>query len=230
MKKIGLLGGMSWESTALYYRAINEEVALRLGGLHSAELLIDSLDFAPMEQLQVAGDWDAAGADLARRAVGLQAAGADLLVLATNTMHLVAPAIEAAVDIPLLHIADPTGTDLVASGHHRVGLLATRFTMEQDFYRDRLTQNFGLDVVVPDADDREIVHRIIYDELCMGIVRDESRERYREVIARLVDAGVDAIIFGCTEITMLVGPEDSAVPTFDTTALHALGAVETALA
>ncbi|MEO8528757.1 MAG: aspartate/glutamate racemase family protein [Pseudolysinimonas sp.] len=230
MKRLGLLGGMSWESTALYYREINEGIAARLGGLHSADLVLASVDFATIERLQVAGDWDAAAAILAARAHDLELAGAELLVLCTNTMHRVAPQIEAAIGIPLLHIADPTGEALIAGGHRRVGLLGTRFTMEQSFYRDRLVQQFGLDVLVPAELDRETVHRIIYDELVLGIVRDESRERYRDVIDRLIAAGADSVILGCTEITMLIGPADSAVPVFDTTALHAQAAVTRALA
>lgn len=229
MTRIGLLGGMSWQSTELYYRAINEGVAARLGGHHSADLLLASVDFAEIEALQAADDWAGASRLLGDRAAGLARAGADLLVLCTNTMHLVADEIEQAAGIPLLHIADPTGEALVAGGHQRVGLLGTRFTMERDFYRDRLTARFGLDVLTPDAADRDTVHRVIYDELVLGVVTDASREAYRGVIDRLVVAGADAVILGCTEITLLVGAADSAVPVFDTTALHAAAAVDRAL-
>jgi aspartate racemase len=221
VKTIGLLGGMSWESTALYYREINEEVKRRLGGLHSAKLLLASVDFHEVERLQHAGEWDEAGRLLGGLARSLEGAGADFLVLCTNTMHRVAPAIEAAVGIPLLHIADPTGEEIRSAGVARIGLLGTRFTMEQDFYRDRLRERHGLDVLVPAGEERELVHRVIYDELCVGRVEDASREAYRQVIAGLVDRGARAVILGCTEITMLVGPNDSAVPLFDTTALHA---------
>ena len=221
---------MSWQSTELYYRAINEAVAARLGGHHSADLLLASVDFAEIEALQASGDWDAAARLLGDRARGLVAAGADLLVLCTNTMHLVAPEIERAAGIPLLHIADPTGEALVAGGHRRVALLGTRFTMERDFYRSRLVTRYGLDVLIPDADDRDTVHRVIYDELVHGIVTDPARDAYRDVIARLVAAGADSVILGCTEITLLIGPDDVSVPVFDTTALHAAAAVDAALA
>lgn len=229
MKTLGLLGGMSWESTALYYREINERVAERLGGYHSADLLLASVDFAEIEALQAADDWDAAARLLGDHARHLATAGAELLVLCTNTMHIVADAIEQAAGIPLLHIADPTGAALVAGGHRRVGLLGTRFTMERDFYRDRLVERFGLDVLVPAAEDRDTVHRIIYDELVRGVVTEPSRAAYRGVIDRLAAAGADSIILGCTEITLLVGAADSPVPVFDTTALHARAAVDRAL-
>jgi aspartate racemase len=221
---------MSWESTALYYRALNEGVASRLGGFHSADLLLDSVDFADVEGMQAAGDWDAAAALLGGRARALADAGADFLVLATNTMHLVAEGIEAAAGIPLLHIADPTGDALIAAGRTRVGLLGTRFTMERAFYAERLRERFGLDVLVPDAGDRETVHRIIYDELVHGVVTEPSRDAYRGVIDRLVAAGADSVILGCTEITLLVGAGDSPVPVFDTTALLAAAAVDRMLA
>lgn len=229
MKTLGLLGGMSWESTALYYREINERVAERLGGYHSADLLLASVDFAEIEALQAADDWDAAARLLGDHARRLATAGAELLVLCTNTMHIVADAIEQAAGIPLLHIADPTGAALVAGGHRRVGLLGTKFTMERDFYRDRLVERFGLDVLVPAAEDRDTVHRIIYDELVRGVVTEPSRAAYRGVIDRLAAAGADSIILGCTEITLLVGAADSPVPVFDTTALHARAAVDRAL-
>lgn len=223
MKTIGLIGGMSWESTVPYYWHINETVRAQLGGLHSARVLLYSVDFHEIEQLQQAGDWDAAGAAMAAAARALQAGGADFLVLCTNTMHRVADAITAAVPLPLLHIADATADALQAAGVTRVGLLGTRFTMEQDFYRARLRQR-GFQVLVPDAPGREDVHRIIYEELCQGVIRDASRARYREVIAALQAQGAEAVILGCTEISLLVGPADAAVPLFDTTALHARAA------
>jgi aspartate racemase len=230
MKTLGLLGGMSWESTALYYREMNERVGELLGGHHSADLLLASVDFDEIVEMQASGDWDGAARLLGARARSLADAGAELLVLCTNTMHRVAAEIEAAAGIPLLHIADPTGAALVAGGHRRVGLLGTRFTMEQAFYRDRLVDAFGLEVLTPDADDRDLVHRVIYDELVHGVISDDSRAAYRGVVERLVAAGVDSVILGCTEITMLIGPDDSAVPVFDTTALHARAAVDRALA
>jgi len=229
MKTIGLIGGMSWESTLGYYRQINEAVKRRLGGLHSARIVLYSVDFHDIERLQHAGDWDAAGAALADAARALERAGADFVVLCTNTMHKVAPAIEAAVAIPLLHIADPTAAAITAAGFARVGLLGTRFTMEQAFYRDRLRDR-GLDVLVPDEAARERVHRVIYDELCLGVVRDASRAAYRDIMRALVARGAEAVILGCTEISLLVGADDAAVPLFDTTALHAEAAVDAALA
>lgn len=230
MKTIGLIGGMSWESTLPYYRQINEGVRERLGGLHSARLVLYSVDFADIERLQHEGNWDAAGQMLARAAQALQRAGADFLVLATNTMHKVAPAIEQVAELPLLHIADPTAEAIRAAGLRRVGLLGTRFTMEQKFYRQRLEQHHGIEVLIPDAQGRQTVHDIIYDELCQGRVLDDSRQRYRQVIAELIDRGAEAIILGCTEIGLLVSAEDSSVPLYDTARLHALAAVEQALA
>ncbi|MFS2126721.1 aspartate/glutamate racemase family protein [Pseudomonas sp. Pseusp97] len=229
MKTIGLIGGMSWESTIPYYRQINERIKERLGGLHSAKVALYSVDFHEIERLQHAGDWDAAGRVLANAARSLKAAGADLLVLCTNTMHKVAPAIEAAVDIPLLHIADPTAQAIRAAGVVTVGLLGTRFTMEQAFYKDRLVDRFGLQVLTPGEADRQVVHRIIYEELCLGRIRDESREEYRRIIGALVEQGAEAVILGCTEISLLVGAADAPVPLFDTTALHALYAADAAL-
>ncbi|MHB8455738.1 MAG: aspartate/glutamate racemase family protein [Acidiferrobacterales bacterium] len=228
MKTIGLIGGMSWESTAVYYRLINRAVAARLGGFHSARLLLHSVDFHEIEELQRRGDWSRAGTQLAGVARALDRGGADFLVLCTNTMHVVADAITAAVPIPLLHIADPTADAVQGCGIRSVGLLGTRFTMEQDFYRRRL-EDRGLTVITPVQADRELVHRVIYDELCGGEVRDTSRDAYRQVMTRLTDAGAEGIIFGCTEIGMLVGPDDSAVPTFDTTQLHADAAAEYAV-
>lgn len=229
MKTLGLIGGMSWESTVPYYRLINQTVKEQLGGLHSARLLLYSVDFAQIEKLQHAGDWDAAGAVLADAARALKAGGAQLLVICTNTMHKVADAVEAASGLPLLHIADPTGEEIRRHGLQRVGLLGTRFTMEQDFYRQRLTDRHGLEVLVPDADDRETVHRVIYEELCLGTIREQSRQQYRDVIARLVGRGAQAVILGCTEIGLLVGDGDAEVPLFDTTALHARHAALAAL-
>ncbi|WP_444844276.1 aspartate/glutamate racemase family protein [Duganella caerulea] len=230
MKTIGLIGGMSWESTVPYYRQVNETVKEHLGGLHSAKVVLYSVDFHEIERLQHAGDWDAAGAMLADAARSLRAAGADFLVLCTNTMHKVAPAIEAAVDIPLFHIADPTAAAIKQAGHTKVGLLGTRFTMEQAFYKDRLRERHGLDVIVPGQHDRDIVHRIIYEELCLGRIVDASRVEYRRIIAGLVEQGAQAIILGCTEISLLVAPQDADVPLFDTTAIHARQAAEWALA
>lgn len=230
MKTIGLIGGMSWESTVPYYRLINETVAARLGGLHSARLVLCSVDFHDIERLQRAGDWVAAGELLAQAARSLQAAGADFVVLCTNTMHKVAAQIEAAVGIPLLHIADPTAAEIRAAGHTSVGLLGTRFTMEQSFYRDRLAERHGLQVLVPEASDREIVHRVIFEELCLGKIVPASRAEYRRVMAGLAERGAEAIILGCTEICLLVDASDATVPLFDTTGLHARKAAEWALA
>lgn len=230
MKTIGLLGGMSWESTVPYYRQVNEVVKARLGGLHSAKLLLYSVDFHEVELLQHQGRWDDAGQLLAHAAQRLQAGGADFVVLCTNTMHKVAPAIEAAVGIPLLHIADPTAQAITRQGHTIVGLLGTRFTMEQDFYRGRLRARHGLEVLVPEADDRALVHRVIYEELCLGRIEPASRDAFRRVMARLVARGAQSIILGCTEISLLVGAEDASVPLLDTTALHAQAAAAMALA
>jgi aspartate racemase len=229
MRTIGLLGGMSWESTAEYYRLANELVRERLGGLHSAPLVLVSVDFAAIERLQMAGDWDQAGRLLAGEAARVQAAGADLLLLCTNTMHLVADQIEAAVSIPFLHLADATAQAARRAGVSRVGLLGTAFTMEQAFYRDRLAGH-GLDVLTPGAADRAEAHRIIYDELVLGDVRESSRDAYRAVIGRLVAAGAQGIVLGCTEIELLIGAADSPVPVFPTTRLHIEAAVELALA
>jgi aspartate racemase len=229
MKTIGLIGGMSWESTVPYYRIVNETVRARLGGLHSARIVLYSVDFHEVERLQHAGDWDEAGRLLARAARSLAMAGADFLVLCTNTMHKVAAAIEAAVPVPLLHIADPTAVAVKAAGCTKVGLLGTRFTMEEDFYSERLRRNHGLDVLVPDREDRELIHRVIYDELCLGKVLPDSRAQYRRIMARLVERGAQAIILGCTEISLLVGDDDATVPLFDTTRIHAASAALHAL-
>ena len=225
MKTIGLIGGMSWESTVPYYRLINEGVKQRLGGLHSARIILYSVDFAEVEHLQRTGNWQAAGELLAQAAHKLQGAGAEALVLCTNTMHKVADAIESAVQIPLLHIADPTAMQIRQAGLSKVGLLGTRFTMEQPFYKDRLVQRHGMQVLVPSAADREMVHRVIYEELCLGQVRASSRAQYQRVMADLVAQGAQAIILGCTEISLLIGAEDAPVPLFDTTAIHAQSAV-----
>ena len=226
---IGLLGGMSWESSAEYYRLLNEMVRDRLGGLHSARCVLSSVDFAEVERLQVTGRWDEAGRLLAEAARGLEAAGAELLLICTNTMHKVADAVQAAVRIPLLHLGDATAEAVRRGGLGTVGLLGTAFTMEQDFYRDRLAGH-GLTVLVPPAADRADVHRIIYDDLCRGVVREQSRRRYREVIAGLVRAGAEGVILGCTEIELLIGAHDSPVPVFPTTRLHVEAAVTYALA
>jgi len=219
---------MSWESTALYYRLLNEDVRDRLGGFHSARLVLASVDFAEVEAMQVAGDWEAAGRLLAAEARGLQAAGAECVVLCTNTMHKVADAIEAAVDVPLLHLADVTADAVRAAGLDRVALLGTRFTMEQPFYADRLRSR-GIDVLVPEPDDLTLVHDVIYDELVLGVVREESRAAYVDVVRRLVGRGAGGVILGCTEIELLIGPDDVEVPVFATTALHARAAVDFAL-
>ncbi|MGY2894547.1 aspartate/glutamate racemase family protein [Deinococcus sp. UYEF24] len=225
MNLLGVIGGMSWTSTAEYYRLLNEGAATRLGGLHSARLLLHSVDFAQVEAMQREDRWDEAGALLAEAALGLERAGAGALLLATNTMHKVAPAIEAAVGVPLLHIADCTARAIRAAGLTQVGLLATRFTMEQDFYRERLAAH-GIETLVPDEAGRAEVHRVIYDELCRNVVRPESREVYREIMATLVDWGAQGLILGCTEITLLVSQADTTVPVFDTTALHVEAALD----
>ena len=227
---IGLIGGMSWESSAEYYRIINREVRNRLGGVHSARSLMWSVDFGEIERLQHQGDWDELTNRMKDAAIRLQRGGADFVLLCTNTMHLMADAVADAIDIPLLHIADPTAEKIKAAGFQKVGLLGTAFTMEQDFYKGRLERVFGLDVLVPDADDRRVVHEVIYKELVAGEIRTESRMAYREVIARLVASGAQAIILGCTEIMLLVSAQDSAVPLFDTTTIHAIAAVDRALA
>ena len=229
MRTIGLLGGMSWESTALYYQHINSGIKLRLGGLHSAELVLVSIDFAPLEQMQAAGDWEAAGRLLAEKAARAEAAGAELLLLCTNTMHKVAPAVEAAVKIPLIHIADATAAAIKAAGLTRVGLLGTRFTMEQDFYAGRLQELHGLEVLTPEPADREIVHRVIYEELVLGTVRDESRAEFVRITQQLAESGAQGVILGCTEIGMLLSQADIPLPLFDTTALHAEAAVTAAV-
>ena len=222
---VGLIGGMSWESSAQYYRMINEQVRDVLGGTHSARVLMWSFDFAEIEALQHAGDWNAATRLMIDAAQRLQEAGASALVICTNTMHRMADTVQAAIAIPLLHIADPTGTAVKAAGVQRIGLLGTAFTMEHDFYKGRLAQRHGLDVLVPGAEDRALVHRVIYEELVQGRVLPESRQAYRAVMQRLVERGAQGVILGCTEIMLLVGADDASVPLFDTTALHAGAAV-----
>ncbi len=229
MKTIGLIGGLSWESSIEYYRIINQETQKRLGGVHSARCLLYSFDFGEIEALQAAGDWDGASERMVDAARRLQSAGADCIVICSNTMHLMADAVEAAAALPLIHIADATAAPIMAKGFQRVGLLGTSFTMERDFYRGRMSERFGLDVLIPNAAGRAIVHDIIYEELVRGIIRDESRRRYQTLIEGLADADAEAVILGCTEIGLLIKPEHSALPTFDTTVLHALAAVDWAL-
>jgi aspartate racemase len=230
MKWIGLIGGMSWESSAEYYRVINQLVRQARGGLHSAPILMASVDFAEIEAYQHNGEWDNAGAALATVAQRLVAAGADCIVLCTNTMHKVAPAITAHLPVPFIHIADATAERIVASGITTIALLGTKYTMEQEFYKGRLEAQYGLTVLVPDEADRTTVNRIIYDELCMGIIDPASRAEYQRIMAHLVDRGATGIILGCTEITLLVGAADVSVPVFDTTRIHAEAAVAYALA
>jgi len=230
LRTIGLIGGMSWESTLPYYRRINELVQKRLGGLHSARVALISVDFHEIEALQTAGEWGEAGHQLAQAARSLEAAGADCVVLATNTMHKVAAAIQEAVDIPLLHIADATAAAIQRARLEVVGLLGTRFTMEEDFYRSRLEESYGLSVLTPGAAERELVNRVIYEELCCGVVSSASREAFVEIIGQLADRGAQGIVLGCTEIPLLVSQADVAVPLFDTGELHARAAVDFALA
>lgn len=230
MRTIGLIGGMSWESSSEYYRLINQGVREQRGPTTSASCLLWSFNFAEIEDLQHKGDWTGLTARMTEAAQKLEAAGANFLVICTNTMHRTAPAVEASVSIPLLHIADPTAERIKAAGFRSVGLLGTAFTMEQDFYKGRLTDRNGLDVITPDAADRAAVHRIIYEELVTGQVLAPSRDIYRAIIQRMVENGAEAVILGCTEIMLLIGPDDSPVPVFDTTELHALAAVDLALA
>lgn len=221
MKTVGLIGGMSWESTVPYYRIINRAVGEALGGLHSAKIVLLSVDFQEIEERQHAGRWAEAGEVLAAAGRALERAGADFLVLCTNTMHKVAPQLEAAVRIPLLHIADATATRVNEAGARRVGLLGTRFTMEEDFYRGRLERNHGLEILVPGPEQREEVHRVIYEELCRGLIRDESRREYQRIVGDLVARGAEGVILGCTEIGLLLGPQDAEAPLFDTARIHA---------
>ncbi len=226
MKTIGLLGGMSWESTLGYYRAINEGIKRALGGLHSAKIAMLSVDFEPIEKLQRAGDWEGTAAILSEAAQSIQAAGADFLLICTNTMHKVAPEIEAAIQIPLLHIVDATAEIIVNEGFQSVGLLGTAFTMEQEFFKGRLIHNYGLHVLVPDEDDRQIVHDIIFRELCLGKIEPDSKAQYLRIIDALAAQGAEAVILGCTEIGMLVNQTDTNVRLLDTAAIHAEKAVE----
>jgi aspartate racemase len=229
MKTLGLIGGMSWESTASYYAALNQGVKDALGGLHSAKIILNSVDFAEIEQLQHEGDWSTLGKMLADAAQSLERAGAECVMICTNTMHKVVPAIEAVVTIPILHIADSTAEQLKRHGIQKVGLLGTRFTMEQDFYKGRLKEHFGIEVLIPNQEDRDTVHNVIYQELCKGIITDESKQAYLQVIERLQNAGAEAVILGCTEIALLVGQEDTQVKLFDTTQIHSEKGVEWAL-
>jgi aspartate racemase len=228
MKTIGLLGGMSWESTELYYRLINQGIKAKLGGLHSARIALVSVDFAEIEAMQMAGDWAAAGRALAQAARQVENAGADFLLICTNTMHKVAPQVEGAIGIPLLHLADATAARIKAAGMRTVGLLGTNFTMEQDFYRGRLERH-GLDVLIPPKADRDVVHQVIYDELCLGIVEAASRAEFLRIMKDLRARGAEGIIEGCTEIVMLVQQEHTDIPLFDTTSIHAEAAVAEAL-
>ena len=229
MKTIGLLGGMSWESTASYYRALNEGIKAKLGGLHSAKICLVSVDFHEIERLQMAGDWEGAGRALAAAAARVEAGGADFLLLCTNTMHKVAETIQAATSLPLLHIADATAAVLQAEGVTRVGLLGTRFTMEEDFYRGRIQEGFGIEVLVPDTEDQQRISAVIYDELCLGAINGESRDYYLRCIDELAARGAQGIILGCTEIALLVQQSHTHVPLYDTTSLHAAAAVRACL-
>lgn len=229
MKTIGLIGGMSWESSTKYYQMINTAVKARLGGLHSAKCLLYSVDFAEIEALQNQGNWDGIGHELGQAASNLEQAGADVILLCTNTMHKVADAIQTNIRVPFLHIADATAQVITKRGLKRIGLLGTRFTMEESFYTDRLIQTYGLDVRIPPLSDRELIHRVIYEELCVGQILQASKQQYARIIADLVMAGAEGIILGCTEIGLLVHDEDSSVPLFDTTTLHAVAAVDFAL-
>jgi len=229
MQTIGLLGGMSWESTETYYREINEGIRARLGGLHSAKICLYSVDFDEIEKLQLTGNWEETAVILSQAAKRVEAGGADFLVICTNTMHKVAPEIEANIKIPVLHIADATAEQIIAKGISKVGLLGTKFTMEQDFYKGRLSEKHGVDVIIPETADRELVHKVIYSELCLGIISEQSREEYVRIIESLADQGAEAVILGCTEIALLVQQQHTHVPLFDTTSIHANKAVERAL-
>ncbi|MEM6867437.1 MAG: aspartate/glutamate racemase family protein [Cyanobacteria bacterium P01_C01_bin.121] len=229
MKTIGLLGGMSWESTIEYYRLLNEAVKAELGGLHSAKILMYSVDFEELVALKHEGNWDRIGEILSKGAAQLEGAGADCMLLATNTMHKVADAIALATTIPFIHIADATAEAIKSADIHRVGLLGTRFTMEESFYKDRLIYQHGLAVQVPTGPERNFIHDVIYDELCLGEIRPASRDRFRDTITNLISSGAEAVILGCTEIGLLVSAQDSAVPIFDTTAIHARAAAKWAI-
>jgi aspartate racemase len=229
MKTIGMIGGMSWESTLEYYRIVNQEVKARLGGLHSAKCLLYSVDFEQIERLQRANQWEDAGEVLASAAQSLEKGGADFLLICTNTMHKVAEAVEASVSIPLLHLADATAEKIKQDGLNKIALLGTRFTMEEAFYKGRLVDNFGLDVLIPNEPEMDAIHRVIYDELCLGKIDSDSRQKYLDVIDRLKGEGAQGVILGCTEIGLLVKQGDTDVPLFDTTGIHARAAVDFAL-
>ncbi|WP_076409358.1 aspartate/glutamate racemase family protein [Shewanella sp. UCD-KL12] len=229
MKTIGMIGGMSWESTVSYYQAINQGVKRELGGLHSAKIVLNSVDFAEIERLQHNGDWEQTATILSDAARSVEAGGADLFIICTNTMHKVADKVQQAVKIPLLHIADATGEQLVADGIKTVGLLGTRFTMEQDFYKQRLSEHFAIQTLIPEAEQRELVHRVIYDELCLGVINEQSKRVFLAIIDSLFERGATAVILGCTEIALLVGQADTSVKLYDTTAIHAQAAVNKAL-
>jgi aspartate racemase len=229
MKTIGMLGGMSWESTASYYKTINQGVKQKLGGLSSAEVCLYSVNFEEIEKLQHAGQWDETALILSKAAQSVEAGGADFLIICTNTMHKVAEQIQGNISIPLLHIADATAAKLVKKGITKAGLLGTRFTMEQDFYKDRLTERFGIEVVVPSSNDQTIVHNVIYDELCRGVINSDSKELYLTIVKNLFEQGAQAVILGCTEIALLINQNDTSVPLYDTTEIHAEAAVNLAL-
>lgn len=229
MKTIGMLGGMSWQSTVSYYQLLNTGIKDALGGLHSAKIAMVSVDFEEIEKMQVKGDWTGAATSLSAAALSIEAAGADFLLICTNTMHKVAPEIEASISIPLLHIADSTGEQLVLDGHKKVGLLGTAFTMEQEFYKGRLTDKHSIEVLTPSLTDRQIIHDIIYNELCLGIISDKSRVQYLRIIDDLSSRGAEAIILGCTEISLLVQQTQTTAPLYDTTAIHATSAIAFAL-
>jgi aspartate racemase len=229
VKIIGLIGGLSWESSIEYYRLINQLAREKLGGLHSAECVMYSFDFAEIEALQASGQWDEATQRMITAAQRIERAGADFVLICSNTMHKMADDVQANIKIPLLHLADATAERIKACGLHKIGLLGTRFTMQENFYKGRLSDKFGLEVLVPDEQDRQIVDRVIYDELCLGEIKPESKARYVEIMRKLVKAGAEGIILGCTEITLLVNQGDSSVPLFDTTAIHAEVAVDYAL-
>ncbi|MCP4297916.1 MAG: aspartate/glutamate racemase family protein [Proteobacteria bacterium] len=229
MKTIGLLGGMSWESTSSYYTSLNRGINGKLGGLHSAKIILHSFDFALINKIQHAGDWDQTAEILSQAALGVEAAGADFLLICTNTMHKVAPQIESRLNIPILHLADATASILVGQGIKKVGLLGTAFTMEEGFYKDRFTENYNMEVITPHKEDRKIVHQTIYQELCKGEIRDQSKKEYLRIIKSLAQKGAEGVILGCTEIGLLVNQKDTNVPLFDTTAIHVDRAIDYAL-
>ena len=229
MKKIGLIGGMSWESTVDYYKILNSEVKKRLGTPHSAEIIMHSVDFAEIERLQAAGDWEELSSKMINLAKKLEKAGADMILICANTMHQMAPAVQAELEIPLLHIADAAAEKIKADGLNKVALLGTKYTMEGDFYKNRIEKNYGIDVIIPDSKDRNLIHRIIYEELVSGILKDSSKEKFKEIILDLEEKGAEGVILGCTEIPLLVKAEDSNLPIFNTTELHAKKAVEYSL-